>query len=683
MLVLAALERSGVDPAQITILTPRHPARPDWALPREAPGAGRVAVITLEPEETHKARLLTPRAVAPLLHDWFGKQGWRRVVVRTSPQVEAVNARFADHGRDGFQVRLQHLFEVQLGGDNGEPIVVHVVAKSVGWGWLGYHAYLAGTRLADFVAPVIGLRHGLLFSRWVGDLTGPSTDSSKTVPVATLAAYVARRTQRLRLSEDPGLEGHDDAWDGWKVLLGVLRRAYGPYFGRLKADLLRSQLRRFASPHPILVDGRMRPDEWLETPDGARKTDYEHHNFGPAEPSVVDPAYDLASAIFEFRLDDRAESDLLRAYAQATVDASVADRLLLYKLLSGTLAMQQAAIAAPLARSVRQGAQWNARYIDARTFLASQVHRACARLLPRRPEPTWSGPLFFLDLDGVFDCEVLGFPHTTPSGLTALALLQNNGLAVVLNSGRSLQHVQRYCRIYGLPGGVAEYGSVFLDAVGGREVALTTRSASEQLQDCREALRALPGVFVDHEYRYAVRAYRYQGGTTVGLADSEVQGLLSRSDFRELACITKSSDTYIVQRGITKGTAVAAVKHYLGRPETPVIAMGDSVEDVPMLETATTWYAPADCSLEVRKLALERGGRGEGTGHITVRSRQRGFLEAAQDLLRKQGLGPRDMPGLSWPARVRTAADLLVILLGVAERSQASRFLNAFAWRRL
>ena len=683
MLVLAALERSGVDPAQITILTPRHPARPDWALPREAPGAGRVAVITLEPEETHKARLLTPRAVAPLLHDWFGKQGWRRVVVRTSPQVEAVNARFADHGRDGFQVRLQHLFEVQLGGDNGEPIVVHVVAKSVGWGWLGYHAYLAGTRLADFVAPVIGLRHGLLFSRWVGDPSGPSTGSSKTVPVATLAAYVARRTQRLRLSEDPGLEGHDDAWDGWKVLLGVLRRAYGPYFGRLKADLLRSQLRRFASPHPILVDGRMRPDEWLETPDGARKTDYEHHNFGPAEPSVVDPAYDLASAIFEFRLDDRAESDLLRAYAQATVDASVADRLLLYKLLSGTLAMQQAAIAAPLARSVRQGAQWNARYIDARTFLASQVHRACARLLPRRPEPTWSSPLFFLDLDGVFDCEVLGFPHTTPSGLTALALLQNDGLAVVLNSGRSLQHVQRYCRIYGLPGGVAEYGSVFLDAVGGREVALTTRSALEQLQDCREALRALPGVFVDEEYRYAVRAYRYQGGTTVGLADSEVQGLLSRSDFRELACITKSSDTYIVQRGITKGTAVAAVKHYLGRPETPVIAMGDSVEDVPMLETATTWYAPADCSLEVRKLALERGGRGEGTGHITVRSRQRGFLEAAQDLLRKQGLRPRDMPGLSRPARVRTAADLLVILLGVAERSQASRFLNAFAWRRL
>ena len=210
-----------------------------------------------------------------------------------------------------------------------------------------------------------------------------------------------------------------------------------------------------------------------------------------------------------------------------------------------------------------------------------------------------------------------------------------------------------------------------------------TRSASEQLQKCREALRALPGVFVDHEYRYAVRAYRYQGGNTVGLAASEVQGLLSRSDFRELAGITKSSDTYIVQRGITKGTAVAAVKHYLGRPETPVIAMGDSAEDVPMLETTAAWYAPANCSLEVRKLARDWAGEGKGSGHITARSRQRGFLEAAQDLLRRQGLRPRDMPGLSQPARVRTPADLLAILLGVAERSQASRFLNVFARRRL
>lgn len=74
-LALAALERCGIRPERITILTPRHPVRPDWKLPGEAPGADRVEVVTLEPEETYKAQLLTPAAVAPLLTHWFGRRG--------------------------------------------------------------------------------------------------------------------------------------------------------------------------------------------------------------------------------------------------------------------------------------------------------------------------------------------------------------------------------------------------------------------------------------------------------------------------------------------------------------------------------------------------------------------------------------------------------------------------------
>ena len=37
----------------------------------------------------------------------------------------------------------------------------------VGWGWLGYHAYLAGVRLSGFVPKTIGLRHGLLLTEWI------------------------------------------------------------------------------------------------------------------------------------------------------------------------------------------------------------------------------------------------------------------------------------------------------------------------------------------------------------------------------------------------------------------------------------------------------------------------------------------------------------------------------------
>jgi hydroxymethylpyrimidine pyrophosphatase-like HAD family hydrolase len=672
-LALTALARCGVPPERITIVTPRHPVQPDWALPREAPGADRVAVITLEPEGTYKARLLTPTGVAALLRDWFGKQGWQRIAVRTSRQVDAVNARLASHYRDGFQVRLQRLFEIELARDNEDAIVTHVVAKSVGWGWLGYHAYLAGTRLADFVPPVIGLRHGMLFSRWVSDLTDAQTDSPTTVPVATLAAYVAQRSRCLRLAEDPRLERHDAGWDGWTMLLAILRRVYGPYFGRLKISALWKALRRFASPQPILVDGRMRPGDWVER----YKVDYEQHNFGPAELDVVDPAYDLASAIFEFHLDEQAECELLQAYARETCDGSVAHRVLLYKVLSGTRAMQQATYWSPRAPSEQQRAHWNRRYLEARNFLTYELHRACAGLLSRRREATWSGPLFFLDVDGVFDCEVLGFPHTTASGLAALALLRAQGFAIVLNSGRSVEHVRRYCDIYGLPGGVAEYGSVFVDAVGGRERACATPAALERLQGLREALRTRPGVFVDDGYRYAVRAYRYQGEGTVGLSASEVEGLLLQGECRGLACIATSVDTYFVQQGITKGTGVAAVKHHLGRAGAPVIAMGDSDQDVPMLEAAAAWYAPATCSPRVRELARGRGG------HIMAGPKQRGFLEAAEDLARKRGILPGDVPRPRQPAAVRTATDLLVALLHAADRPRLLRFLAALTVHRL
>jgi len=676
-LVLTALRRSGVAPERITILTPRHPVQPDWALPREAPGADRVAVITLEPEETYKAHLLTPAAVAPLLRDWFGTQGWQHIVVRTSPQVDAINARLADHCRDGFQVRLQRLFEVELSRDNGEPMVLHVVAKSVGWGWLGYHAYLAGTRLRDFVAPVIGLRHGLLFSQWVADLNVRPAGSLKMTPITTLAAYVARRTQCLPLGEDPGLQRQDFGWDGWEMLLGLLRRAYGPYYGRLKRSALRRVLRRFANPQPTLVDGRMRPTEWLETSNAVYKLDYEHHNFGPAELNVADPACDLASAIFEFRLDEQAESELLEAYGRESGDGRVSDRVLLYKLLSGTFAMHQAASWAPRASSASQRSYWNGRYLAARDFLAYQIHRLCAGLLPPRPQPARPGPLFFLDLDGVFDCDVLGFPHTTASGLAALHLLQAHGFTVVLNTGRSAEHVRKYCDLYGLPGGVAEYGSVFVDAVGGRDLVFTSPAALEQLERCRAALRTLPGVCVDDAYRYAVRGYRYEGGGTVSLPENEIRPLLARSQLRGLAGIVASADTYIVPRGITKGSALVAVKQFLGCPEAAVVAMGDSDEDATMLQAADSWYAPADCSPGLRALAATCRGR------ITAQPKQRGFLEAVQDLLRQRGASVRDVPSARQPQRIETVADLVVTLLHVAERSPLSQLLATCTRRRL
>jgi len=174
-----------------------------------------------------------------------------------------------------------------------------------------------------------------------------------------------------------------------------------------------------------------------------------------------------------------------------------------------------------------------------------------------------------------------------------------------------------------------------------------------------------------------VRAYRHQGEGTVSLAAAELEALLSESPFRGLACIATSADTYFVQQGITKGTALVAVRDHLGRDEAPVIAMGDSDQDVPMLEAAATWYAPGNCSRRVRELARARGGR------IMAAPKQRGFLQAAEDLVGKPGIPPGDVARLSQPASVRTATDLLGALLHVADRPLILRLLAALAVHRL
>src|SRR2546422_10434459 len=93
--------------------------------------------------------------------------------------------------------------------------------------------------------------------------------------------------------------------------LSVLRRAYGPYAGRLKVRALRDALHRFASPRPTLIDGQMRPADWVTAGDRTCKVDYEQHNFGTPELDVVDAAYDLASTVFEFWLDEAAEAELV------------------------------------------------------------------------------------------------------------------------------------------------------------------------------------------------------------------------------------------------------------------------------------------------------------------------------------------------------------------------------------
>src|SRR6516162_10257735 len=93
--------------------------------------------------------------------------GRHRNFVRThvfaSARAEELNTRLQNASSDERGARLKRIFEVHLETSEGQKETRYVLAKSVGWGWLGYHAFLAGHRLLGFVSPILGLREGILY----------------------------------------------------------------------------------------------------------------------------------------------------------------------------------------------------------------------------------------------------------------------------------------------------------------------------------------------------------------------------------------------------------------------------------------------------------------------------------------------------------------------------------------
>ncbi|HEV8265456.1 MAG TPA: HAD hydrolase family protein [Gemmatimonadales bacterium] len=621
-----------------------------------------VAAISLAAADCYKVRLLAPDPFRELLEEYREERGARVV---GDAAVDEFNA--------GARAGLERAFALRRPSAWPEPSVERVLATSVGWGWLGYHAYVAATRLAGFVPGVIGLRHGLLVTEWVGGARRQPGDRGLPSPRA-VATYVARRTASLRLEEDPVLAGAEYRGSGWQTIVDLLRRAHGLYVGRLKIPVLRRKIRDYRCPVPIAVDGRMQPEAWVVTERGVVKTNFAQPGLGEGELNVVDPAHDLAAAIFEFAWSPHSEAELLETYAEESGDRTVSGRLLLYKLLVGVRAMQQAARGVVDAPSRGEQERWNVRYHAARNFLVDHMARHCGGLTPRPERATWSTRLFFLDLDGVFDCDRFGFPHASASGLAAIALLRTQGFSVVLNTGRSIGDIRRYCDHYALPGGVAELGTVFFDAVAQREVPLIDETDAAQLARCAQAITQLPGVLVDPAYRYTIRAYRMRALGPVALEPPEVRALLTRCALDRLSFDTSAGDTFILPRGRDKGHAVAAVKQYVGCATEPVAAMGDSLRDVPMLAAAEFAFAPANCSPCIEQLARE------GKCRVVRQPVQRGLLSAARQLTRRS---PRVGAPPPNPAPRTAREDLVTALLRVAERSWPRQVLAALDLRSL
>lgn len=659
---LAFLEGAGFPAADTVALFPVHPNRRNWTT-----GVGNlvlsgIRVLTLKPEEWHKQALLDDGAAARRLRAYLQRDGTVDVEVRPDAELTAALDRTWE---PGFHCRLKRIYKVEWQDGDGSARSRRVLAKSVGWGWLGYHAFLVGTRLAPFVPVVLGLRDGILYMDWCQpDHPRPCGGPPSRRLLDSAASYVAARVRSLGLGKDPTRDlVQAGRHRGTDELAGILSGAYGTKIAAaLRRPRIQCELSNLPCGVPTLIDGKMRRLEWINGADGVLKTDFEHHGMGKHELNLSDPAYDLAEFILHWTLSEQQEGELIGRYVAKSGDRTVARRLFLNKLLAGTWAMARAADNLKDPRLLERHDEFNQRYLEARNFLTFHTARFCAGFCRRREDLRWSAPLIVLDVDGVLDKQIFGFPSTTAAGMEAVSLFATHGVAVALNTARSCSELKEYCREYGFVGGVAEYGSFVWDAVTGREQVLLSPESLAQLQQLKEAIKAIPGVFVDPACRWSVRAYTYARGATVPLPEMLVCNLMARLRLNRLRLHQTYTDSTVTAAEADKGTGLNALLSMAGQSELETVAIGDSESDLPMFRVASRCFAPA-------QIACPRPARLLGC-RIAARPYQRGLLEIARSIVHPQGGRCRNCLPPREPVEARDA--LMLRLLGTADHNAAA-----------
>src|SRR5215471_348853 len=623
------LWKAGFRDDDIVVLNPAEPAFPDWNDSHVVQALRNVHTITLEPAERSKQRFLDSGSVASLLDEYFRSSGCSNVQVVSLAEVERINSEWRSVP-ERVDVRLKRLYEVHLRDAAGEDRICRVLAKSVGCGWLSYHAFHISQALSGFVPPVLGLRDGILYTEWLPpEQNAAAASPPRKLMIETLASYVAARTRGLKLdgklTADLVREGRHK---GLEMLAGALSRAYSSKVAAA-AERFRIQERLSQSSFSVLTDSKMAPAEWLPLGSKLKKTDYEHHAQGKNELGMTDPAYDLADAIFQFDFSGEEERLLIDKYVAGSGDVAVEERLFLNKVLAGLWAQNLATLGLQNRRLAERRPTFHEQYTSAWNFLVSQTVRECGKRCLRPDNVNWSGPLVVLDVDGVLDRMVFGFPSTTATGIKALSLFASHGFTVALNTARTFREVKEYCAAYGLAGGVAEYGAIVWDQVNNRQVNLVDPESMSQIGIAQRALAKIPGVFLNEDYQCSLRAFTYQIGRTMPLPRLIAEDLLAELKLEKLHVHHTSLDTAITARESDKGKGLLALLSLTGIAPAHVIAVGDSEPDLAMFRVAGRSFAPGNVSCR-REAQLLRC-------HIAKAAYQPGLLEIARRIVHPEG----------------------------------------------
>jgi len=592
---VSILRGMGFSHSDLVALLPVDPAFQQWKDSFYIQALSRVGFLPLEPQERYKQRLLESAKIENLFNEYFRNLGYESARIASSPIAEAFNRDWWSRPPEKADCRLKRVFQVELTGPRG-PEIRYVLAKSVGWGWMGYHAFLAGQRLAGFVSPVLGQRDGILYTEWIPQ-NGADTlsDLDRGTLVNALSSYVVSRARTLKLESD--LSSHLGGRGGNKTFEHLARVLSKAYNSRIAAALRRpgieQELAQQSCSVPNLTDSQMALREWIRAGSRLLKTDFEHHCQGKNETCATDSAYDLADAILQLGLSEDESIQLIERYTQGTGDRLLGRRLYFNKLAAGTWSQMRALNGLRDPRQLHRQKDYHKQYLAAWNYLVTETVRECGKLCQQRNEIRWQDPIIVLDIDGVLDRMVFSFPSATAAGIRALSLFHAHGFAMALDTARTLREVKEYCRAYGLVGGAAEYGSVVWNAVNGRTLPLVGRESLEQLKRVRDALQTIPGVFLNQDYEFSLRAFTYESDRTRPLPPLLAESLIARLHADRLKIHHTGSDTAILAKEVDKGVGLLELLGLVGMSDAKVLAIGDSEPDLSMFRVANGSFAPS------------------------------------------------------------------------------------------
>jgi len=207
--------------------------------------------------------------------------------------------------------------------------------------------------------------------------------------------------------------------------------------------------------------------------------------------------------------------------------------------------------------------------------------------------------------------------------VTAIRSLVDSGTEVILASGNTACFMDALCKMIGTGGSfIAENGGVYRIGFSGQlringDVAIA-KKAITILQDHLSRTGSALDLY-SPDYRFSDRAFART------IPAETVRNILTGMPVQ---VIDTGFAIHVQEKGVNKGTALAALAVEIGIDLPDFMAVGDSVNDIPMLERAGIGIAVANAHPDTKKVATYVTEKKYGDGFIETIDRCRAYFLA-------------------------------------------------------